>query len=71
MKKTIEKLCKEADLRFQVQMIEGYCKSILFVTDGTKDVNESVVKAIHDISTNILEGVRNYYKIEEEIKHME
>lgn len=70
MNNNIERFCKEADLRLQVQMIEGYCKTIAFVTDGTHDVNEDVVKIIHDNSIKILEGVKNYYTIEEEIKKM-
>lgn len=70
MNTNIEKLCKEADLRLQVQMIEGYSKAIAFVTDGTHDVNEDIVKIIHENSKKILESVKNYYTIEEEIKHM-
>jgi hypothetical protein len=70
MNKNIERLCKEADLRLQVQMIEGYCKTIAFVTDGTHDVNEDIVKIIHENSKKILEGVKTYYTIEEEIKNM-
>lgn len=70
MKSNIEILCKEADLRLQVQMIEGYSKTIAFVTDGTHDVNENIVKIIHENSKKILESVKNYYTIEEEIKHM-
>lgn len=34
----------------QVQMIEGYSKTIAFVTDGTHDVNENMVKIIHENS---------------------
>ena len=54
----------------QVQMIEGYSKAIAFVTDGTHDVNEDIVKIIHENSKKILESVKNYYTIEEEIKLM-
>lgn len=71
MENNIKKLVKEADMRLQMQTIEGYCKTIIRATDGTQDMNESIVKAIHDISMKMLEAVNNYYKIEDEIKQME
>lgn len=70
MKNNIERLAKEADMRLQMQTIEGYCKAIIRATDGTQDMNESIVKAIHDISIKMLEAMGNYYKIENEINQM-
>lgn len=71
MENNIKRLAKEADVRLQMQTIEGYCKTIIHATDGTQDMNESIVEAIHDISIKMLEAVRNYYKIEDEIKEIE
>ena len=71
MENNIKRLAKLADMRLQVQTIEGYCKAIIKATDGTQEVSISIVNAINDNSTKMLEAVKNYYKIEDEIKHME
>jgi predicted nucleic acid-binding Zn-ribbon protein len=71
MENNIKRLAKLADMRLQVQTIEGYCKAIIKTTDGTQEVSTSIVNTINDISTKMLEAVKKYYSIEDEIRHME
>ncbi|MBQ9545714.1 MAG: hypothetical protein IJU90_00295 [Bacteroidales bacterium] len=71
METNIEKKVKEADLHLQIQIIESNCKTICRLTDGTVELGESAIETIQEINSKTLEAVKNYYKIKEEIKHME
>lgn len=70
MNTNIEKFVKEADLRLQVQFIESNCKTICKITDGTIELGSAHIETIHDISQKMLNAVKNYYKIEQEINEM-
>ncbi len=71
METNIKKYVREADLHLQIQVIESNCKMICQLTDGTIELGESTLETIREINTKTLDAVKNYYKIEEEIKHME
>jgi hypothetical protein len=70
METNIERFLKEADLRLQIQVIESNCNMICKITDGTIELGESTIETIREINTKTLNAVKNYYKIEEEIKHL-
>lgn len=66
----IEKLAKETELHGQIQMIQGLCKALYRATDEKQEVNEGVIKVMHDICNQMLGMIDKYYTIETELRNM-
>ena len=66
----IQIIAKEAEMHGQIQMIEGQCRALFNATDGKLEMTEGVVEAMHDICKQILDSIKKYYSMEEELRKM-